>query len=139
MNKNITLNANPESEEETGEINCIIIDNNLERYTLNCRLDNKIKYDLNNSLSIIDKSILLIIFEDRSIIIDNTNSDSNHFYKAYSKKNSGLNAGIIITIILVIVIVLALLISIIIFLKRKNNNKIGPNSSLSAIKINSKN
>ena len=128
VNKNITLIAYPENEQEKREINCIIFDNTSERYILNCRLDENIKYDLNNSISLIDKDILLITFENKSSIIYNNNNNntnsSQYHYRMYSKKNSGLNTGAIIAIILVPIIALALIISTMIFLKRKSNNKI---------------
>ena len=138
-NKKIELIANPESQQEKKEINCSIIDNNLERYTINCKVDNNIKYNLNNSLSINDKNILLIVFGDESSIVNNTDNMNNYNYRIYSKKSSGLNTGGIIAIILVPVIALALIIFIIIFLKRKNshkNNNISSNESSGNIKIN---
>ena len=138
LNKNISLIANHESEQEKKEINCSIIDNSLDRYTINCKLDNNIKYDLNNSLSITDNNIILIVFEDESSIINNTDT-SQYNYKIYSKKSSGLNTGAIIAIILVPIIALAFIISIIIFLKRKNSNKIMSNDSSSNVQINLKN
>ena len=132
INKNITLNAKSDSEKK--EINCRIIDITLQSYTLNCRLDNNIKYDLNNSLSVINDDILLITFEDKSNIIDNTNTNQL-YHSIYRKKKSGLNAGSIIAIILVTVIALASVIAIIIFLKRKNNNKIVSDVSASKIDL----
>ena len=138
INKNITLIANLESEQGKNEINCIIFDNTLEKYTINCRLDNNAKYDLNNSLSINDNNIILVIFDEKSNIIDNTNTSHNN-YRIYSKKSSGLNTGAIIAIVLVPIIALALIISIIIFLKRKNNNKIISKDSTDNSKINFKN
>ena len=134
INKNITLIANPESEQEKKEINCSIIDNSLDRYTINCRLDNNIKYDLNNSLSLNDNNIILIVFEGESSIINNT--DTNQYnYRIYSKKSSGLNTGAIIAMIIVPIIALAFIIFIIIFLKRKNDNKIMSNDSSSNVQI----
>ena len=138
INKNITLIAKPESEQEKKEINCNIIDNTLERYTINCKLDNNMKYDLNYSLSINDNNIILVIFDDKSSIINNTNT-SQYSYRVYSKKSSGLSTGAIIAIILVPIIALAFIISIIIFFKRKNSNKIISNNFSSNVNINMKN
>ena len=89
---------------------------------------------MNNSLSVINDDILLITFEDKSNIIDNTNTNQL-YHSIYRKKKSGLNAGSIIAIILVTVIALASVIAIIIFLKRKNNNKIVSDVSASKIDL----
>ena len=134
INRNITLIANPESEQAEKEINCSITDNTLERYTLSCRLDNNIKYELNNSLSINDNNIILVIFDDGSSIISNTNTSQNN-YRIYSKKSSGLNTGAIVAIIIVPIIALAFIIFIILFLKRKNENKIMSNDFSSNVQI----
>jgi hypothetical protein len=122
VNKNITLIANTDSEGDNNEINCRIIDNTLEKYTLNCKLDDNTKYDLNNSLSVIDNDILLINFEENSIITYGTNSSQYNNHRLYYKKNSGLNAGAIVAIILVPIVALALIIAGFTFFRRKTDD-----------------
>ena len=113
--------ANTDSEKDNNEINCRILDTTLEKYTLNCRLDDNTKYDLNNSLSVVDNDILLVNFEENSIITYGTNSSQYNYYRRYNKKKSGLNAGAIVAIILVPIVALALIIAGFTFFRRKSD------------------
>jgi len=133
VNKNITLITNSSSQQDKKEINCRIVDTTLAKYTLNCRLNDNIKYDLNNSLSVVDDDILLVSFEDNSIITYDTNTSEYTNHRIFYKKSSGLSAGAIVAIILVPVIALALIISAFFFFKRKNNDKIMTDASASTI------
>jgi hypothetical protein len=135
VNKNITLISNTDSGQGKNEINCRILDNTFERYTLNCRLDENIKYVLNNSLSIIDNDILLINFEENSIITYEANTSQYNNHRFYYKKNSGLNAGAIIAIILVPIIALALIIAAFTFFRRKTSDKIMSDGTTSGVTL----
>ena len=72
INKNIVLMAKPESDDGEKEINCNIASTNLDNYILACGLINNIKYELNNSLSIVDSNILLVNFDDGNSTVQNT-------------------------------------------------------------------
>ena len=133
LNKNITLITNSSSQQNKKEINCRIVDTTLAKYTLNCRLDDNVKYDLNNSLGVVDDDILLVSFEDNSIITYDTNTSEYTNHRLFYKKSSGLSAGAIVAIILVPIIALALIISAFFFFKRKNNDKIMTEASASKI------
>ena len=126
IDKEITLLVKSENEQQTKEISCLVIDNNLTNYMLNCKvIENTFTYDLNNSMSIMDNNLLLINFEEGSSIIENTSiSSSNRNY--YFKSSSGISSGGIAAIVLVPIIVLALVMAIIYFSKKNSINK--PNS-----------
>ena len=88
---------------------------------------------MNNSLSVVDDDILLVRFEDNSIITYDTNTSEYTNHRLFYKKSSGLSAGAIVAIILVPIIALALIISAFLFFKRKNNDKIMTDPSASKI------
>jgi len=119
INKNIVLIANPESVNVDKEINCNIADNNLNHYILACSLNNNIKYDLNNSISLIDKDILLVNFDDTNSKVNNTEVDQNN-RKFFYSKSSGLSSGALVAIILVPIFALGSLLAAFFCFRRKN-------------------
>ena len=109
---------NLESESKiTIESNCIIIKIKESSYTLNCKLKDNIKGDLQSAISFInDEEILLIYFDS-----ENSNITTINPYKKYFSKTSSLKLDEIVAIILPIIFVLAAVIGIIIYLKYKKN------------------
>ena len=109
---------NLESESKiTIESNCIIIKIKESSYTLNCKLKDNIKGDLQSAISFInDEEILLIYFDS-----ENSNITTINPYKKYFSQTSSLKLDEIVAIILPIIFVLAAVIGIIIYLKYKKN------------------
>ena len=121
INKDLVLMAKPESDDEEREINCNIASTNLDNYILACDLNNNIKYELNNSLSIVDSDILLVNFDDGNSKVQNTiveKYNSSKFY--YNKSSSGLSNGALVAIILVPIFALGSLLAVFFCIKRKN-------------------
>ena len=123
INRNIVLIAKPESDYEEREINCNIASTNLVNYILACSLNNNIKYELNNSISIIDSDILFVNFDDGNSKIQNIIVDQNNnrkYWKFYYNKSSGFSIGGLVAIILVPIFVLGALLAV--FFYNKSNN-----------------
>ena len=106
--------------DSTMNVNCII--NNLTRndYSLYCKANESLEYDLKYATSIIDnKSILLVNFEpgfESEIIVDSQNK-SFHI----SKISKGSKSSVIAIVIpIVMFIAIAITIIVIIYFKKKN-------------------
>ena len=132
--------AKPESDDGEKEINCNIASTNLDNYILACGLNNNIKYELNNSISIVDSDILLVNFDDgnskvRNIIV----KENNNHRKFYYNKSSGLSTGALVAIILVPIFTLGALVATFFFFKRKNiESPASDNSTQTNINIQTK-
>ena len=98
-----------------------ISDNTTNKYTLSCALDANDKYELDNSISIIDNDTLLIDFDDNPSKIEYNITLSPK--KLYYRKKSGITAGGILVIILIPIVALGLIIGIIYFIKNKERKK----------------
>ena len=109
-NKDLILIVNTESESETEnkttELNCTVGDIKGDNYTLICNITENIKYDLQNSLSIIDSEILLINFDnnENNVVLNETEKLN---FRNYRKKSKGLSTGAIVSIILASIVVVA--------------------------------
>ena len=109
-NKDLILIVNTESESETEnkttELNCTVGDIKGDNYTLICNITENIKYDLQNSLSIIDSEILLINFDnnENNVVLNGTEKLN---FRNYRKKSKGLSTGAIVSIILASIVVVA--------------------------------
>ena len=109
-NKDLILIVNTESESETEnkttELNCTVGDIKGDNYTLICNKTENIKYDLQNSLSIIDSEILLINFDnnENNVVLNETEKLN---FRNYRKKSKGLSTGAIVSIILASIVVVA--------------------------------
>ena len=109
-NKDLILIVNTESESETEnkttELNCTVGDIKGDNYTLICNITENIKYDLQNSLSIIDSEILLINFDnnENNVVLNETEKLN---FGNYRKKSKGLSTGAIVSIILASIVVVA--------------------------------
>ena len=107
-NKDLILIVNTESESETEnkttELNCTVGDIKGDNYTLICNITENIKYDLQNSLSIIDSEILLINFDnnENNVVLNETEKLN---FRNYRKKSKGLSTGAIVSIILASIVV----------------------------------
>ena len=131
--------AKPESDDGEKEINCNIASTNLDNYILACGLNNNIKYELNNSLSIVDSNILLVNFDDGNSTVQNTIVAENNNRKFYYNKSSGLSSGALVAIILVPIFALGSLLAVF-FCFKINNNASPPidNSTQANINIQTK-
>ena len=113
--------AKPESDDGKREISCNIASINLDNYILACGLNNNIKYELNNSLSIVDNDILLVNFDSGNSKVQNTIvEENNNNRKFYYNRSSGLSTGALVAIILVPIIALGSLLTAIFCINRKN-------------------
>ena len=126
---------NLESESKiTIESNCIIIKIKESSYTLNCKLKDNIKGDLQSAISFInDEEILLIYFDS-----ENSNITTINPYKKYFSKTSSLKLDEIVAIILPIIFVLAAVIGITIYLKYKKNydkNELSSRTESTTVKL----
>ena len=126
-NKNINLMVNLESESEIAkESNCTIIKIKENSYTLNCKLNDNVKADLQSAISFInDEEILLVNFDNGNSTITKNNPYEKYFFS----KTSPLKSGGIVAIILPIIFVLAAIIGIIIYLKNKKKHDKNESSS----------
>ena len=114
---NLTLKINVENNKNKIQVesNCTIIGINGSNYTLSCRGERNILYNLQNAVSFINNDLLVINFEQNatSEIIFTSNPIR------YRRKDSkSLSAGAIVAMVLVPIIVLASLIGFILFTKR---------------------
>ena len=129
---NIELSLNTMIEYKNGnnetELNCSIVKIINNNYTLKCEGENNVTYNLNNAISIIEKEILIISFDNdtnNKIVFelnDNTNTKSNFKLSILRRKRS-LNAVAMIIIILSVVFVLASLVFAFIYLRKRNPKK----------------
>ena len=109
-NKDLILIVNTESESETEnkttELNCTVGDIKGDNYTLICNITENIKYDLQNSLSIIDSEILFINFDnnENNVVLNETEKLN---FRNYRKKSKGLSTGAIVSIILASIVAVA--------------------------------
>ena len=132
----IELSLNAMTEVENGnnetELNCCIVEIINNNYTLQCEGENNVIYNLNNAISIIEKEILIISFNNNTnnkIVFelnDNTKSNSN---LSLSKKKSNFNAGILVAIIVPLVLVFVALVFALIYLRKRNTKKESVSSS----------
>ena len=129
--KDLVLLTNIESDEDnvTKELNCTVIDIINKNYTLNCKANKNIEYNLQSAISIIDEGILLVNFdtltnnENNTVLFEQnkTTEVTKKYYHNYYKKSKGLNAGSIIAIILSLVAALVAIIGIFICLQKRAN------------------
>ena len=119
--------VNLESESEIAkESNCTIIKIKENSYTLNCKLNDNVKADLQSAISFInDEEILLVNFDNGNSTITKNNPYEKYFFS----KTSPLKSGGIVAIILPIIFVLAAIIGIIIYLKNKKKHDKNESSS----------
>ena len=137
----LSLNAMSEVEKENKEteLNCSIIEIINDNYTLRCKGDKNINYNLKNAMSIIENEILLISFDENAnsniLFESSSNTVPNHRY-FFSRSNGNLNIGAIVAIILCIILVLVTFVVVYICLnKRKPNNENITESSVRNINI----
>ena len=136
-NKNLTLIANGESEQEnkTKELNCTVMDiKDDNNYTLNCKSTESLKYFLQNSISIIGDGLLILNFDfnnytDSSVTTEEKEEEtkiSNIIFN--NKKSKGLSAGSIIALVLTSIAVLAALIAILLYFRKRVKRNAGTDS-----------
>jgi len=92
-----------EKEKMKVELNCSIFDIINNNYTLRCKGDENITYNLKNGMSIIENEILLISFDNNAnstIIFETSTKEKSYRKYFYSRSNGNLNTGAIIAIIL---------------------------------------
>ena len=128
----LLINGDSDSDSKTQiELNCNIIDIIENNYTLNCKLTNGIKGDLQSAISFIDNNDILLVNFDKiedSKFQPETDSNSYSHSGHFSRKNkSGLNAGAIVGIILACAIAVIGTIATMIYMKKSNpsEQKIG--------------
>ena len=142
--KDLVLLTNIESDEDnvTKELNCTVIDIINKNYTLNCKANKNIEYNLQSAISIIDEGILLVNFdtltnnENNTVLFEQnkTTEVTKKYYHNYYKKSKGLNAGSIIAIILPLVAALVAIIGIFICLQKRANKVDHSESSIVKLK-----
>ena len=140
----IKLNLTAMTEVENGnnetELNCSIVEIINNNYTLQCEGENNVTYNMNNAMSIIEKEILIILFDNNTnnkIVFelnDKTNTKSNSRLYFFSTK-SNFNAGILVAIILSLVLVSVALVFAYIYLGKRNpKEERGTTSEITIIK-----
>ena len=128
FNKNeLTLVAKQLPENNRTNLNCIVEQETENKYTLSCKINPNIEYNLDNSILIDDNKILIINFAK------GTNSEITSLRtRKYYTRSSGLKPGLIALIVIIPIVIIAITAALIIFL-RKSKPPVNPNIAVPTV------
>ena len=130
-NKELILIAKQLPENNMTKLNCTADKGTENNYTLSCKINPKIEYNLENSILIDDDKILVINFaKGANSQITNDDITNTKTIKYYSR-SSGLKPGIIALIVIIPIVVIAIIIGLILFLRKPPVNTQIPNTPVS--------
>ena len=140
-NKNLILMTNIESvgDDVEKEINCTVIDVINNNYTLTCRAKENIRYDLQSSISFIDKGIILINYDkviqgNETIFYPQIETKGSRYY--HYNKSRGLNVGSILAIIFALLAAILATGTIMVCFRKKSNHVENNQSTIYSLKSN---
>ena len=123
-NKNLTLIVNLLSEKKpVAKVDCTVMNILGNNYSLDCKANETISYDLQSSISYVDEGdILLVNFATNESIINldqdlETKNTNKKFY--FGKKSGSIKPGVIAAIVIIFIIILGVIIAIIYYNKKK--------------------
>ena len=130
-NKELILIAKQLPENNMTKLNCIADKGTGNNYTLSCKINPNIEYNLENSILIDDDKILVINFaKGANSQITNDDITNTKTIKYYSR-SSGLKPGIIALIVIIPIVLIATIIGLILFLRKPPVNTQIPNTPVS--------
>ena len=125
------------SDEHSIGIPCTIAKTSGNKFDLNCEVEDKINCNLDNSMLVDDKKILIVDFEEGTngnITIDPDDFETNK--KNYYKSSGGLSGGIIALIVIIPIALVAIIVTLIYLLKKQPTSNRVINSSNSIDNLN---